>query len=71
MAPVIAGLPLLATGWLIVSNYAQITGSTAWYVNLAPAVLPVRMLYGAFRQRRCGSGVLDQDIEAEQHRRGP
>lgn len=64
-APVISGLALLASGWLIVSNYALITGSTAWYVNAAPGILVLAMAFGAWRQRVRGSTLLDVDIEAD------
>ena len=61
IAPVLAGSALLGAGVLIVGNYAEVTGSTAAWVNVLPAVLVVGAAYGAWAQRRIGAAALAVD----------
>lgn len=52
IAPVLAGAALLACGALVVGNYADVTGSSSWWINTLPLVLVGGAAHGAWAQRR-------------------
>lgn len=50
LAPVMATLGLAAAGYLILSNYGDVTGTDATWVNLMPVVIVASLAYGWIRQ---------------------
>ncbi|MGW4033811.1 APC family permease [Streptomyces sp. NPDC004838] len=71
IAPALAGLALLGCGYVIVSNYGELTGSDAVAVNFMPLLLVVCAVYGAVAYRRKGGGQIVQDPETPERSDGP